>query len=1128
MTAPLRRVRRMSRQATVVFKSRLYRIVLVMWQCLPVPIRRIVLRGPLAVPAQKLKKSLERRPRDSAPAPVRRHESGGIGSASTGYHGAQGMARDDEFVAYDARPLAVEPPARIVAFYLPQFHPIPENDTWWGKGFTEWTNVVRGRPLFEGHYQPHLPGDLGFYDLRVREAQRQQVDLARSYGIAGFCFYVYWFAGRRLLETPLDAFVEDETVDFPFCICWANESWTRTWDGLEREVLIAQRHSADDDLQFIESAMRYLRHPNYIRIDGCPLLIVYRPGLLPDPYRTAERWRRWCREHGLGEIHLAYTQSFERVDPEKIGFDSAIEFPPNLSSAPSKEHEVANLAGGFTGSIYDWSVFPETSRNYAQPDCRLFRTVNPGWDNTARRGSAATVFVNASPGGYRQWLANAIRDTRKRFPNPDHRLIFVNAWNEWAEGAHLEPDRKHGFAYLEATRSAIEQTASEATGGFLYVTHDCHPHGAQFNALAQVEGLVNTIGVPVHVAALGGGALLERFERLAPVHRLWEAGDPAAAVAELACELREAGVTRALLNTCVCGELTPVLKASGLTVVNMVHELPGVITSMGLQHAATAIAEFSDAVVFAAPQVKTGFERFAIPRGEVHLRPQGLYKVNRYRSPEARATARRELREFLDVEHDAIVVVNVGYGDERKGIDLFVDIAARVTEKMPRTHFVWVGHRYLPLEPALERQIAASGHGERIHLVGRKTDTDVFYAGADLLALTSREDPFPSVVMEAMDAGIAVVGFEDAGGFEGLLREGAGVLVPHGNLDAFARAIRRLLENRECARRIGQRGREIVAERFGWTKFMVDLVRMAGQRLHRVSVVVPNYNYRTYLDDRLTSIAAQTYPVYELIILDDASTDGSREWLEREVPVRFPQARVVVNESNSGSPFAQWLKGARVATGDILWIAEADDLCDPEFLRTVVESFDDPKTVLSYCQSRQMSEDGSIIDTDYLNYTADLSSHRWRSDHVEDSVQEITHYLAVKNTIPNVSGVLLRRELLLETMTEWLEKIRSLKVAGDWLTYILYLERGGRISYHSEPLNSHRRHDSGITLSNRNVEHLQEIIAVQRFVGERFDVPECVTEKSKTYNRAVHEHLGLGAASENGLDEIAQSAPVLR
>ncbi|MDD5410515.1 MAG: glycoside hydrolase family 99-like domain-containing protein [Methylobacter sp.] len=345
--------------------------------------------------------------------------------------------------------------AKLICFYLPQFHPIPENNTWWGDGFTEWSNVQPAEPQFVDHYQPHVPGELGYYSLLDPAVQRRQVELAKLYGIEGFCFYFYWFGGKRLLETPIQNYLEDSSLDLPFCLCWANENWSRRWDGLDSEILIAQQYSPEDDIAFIQYVSRYMRDSRYIRIDSKPLLLVYRPSLLPSAKKTAGRWRQWCRDQGIGEIYLAYTQSFETVDPVNYGFDAAIEFPPNNSSPPNVTDQVQPLHDDFACNVYDWDIFVERSRDYKKPKYTLFRGVCPSWDNTARRKNRSSILLNSSPRGYQQWLFNAIGETVERFSNPKQRLIFINAWNEWAEGAHLEPDQRYGFAYLEATRMAL-------------------------------------------------------------------------------------------------------------------------------------------------------------------------------------------------------------------------------------------------------------------------------------------------------------------------------------------------------------------------------------------------------------------------------------------------------------------------------------------------------------------------------------------------------------------------------------------------------------------------------------------------------------------------------------------------
>ncbi len=376
----------------------------------------------------------------------------------------QARYADGAVLPHYAPPILKPPPTercdvKLVAYYLPQYHPIPENDEWWGKGFTEWRNVTRALPVFVGHDQPRLPGELGYYDLRVPEVMRRQVELAKLGGISAFCFHFYWFGGKQLLELPLENFLQNKDLDLKFCLCWANESWTRRWDGADEEVLIAQSYSAEDDIAFIRYLKKYFDDPRYLRLQGKPVLTVYRPGNIPDAGATVSRWRVEAERMGLPGIYLIATNSFGFSEYRKIGFDALSEFPPHGISWLRDNSVVLLHPDCERGVFSSYSGAVKAIRASTAPQGRVFPGVMPGWDNTPRQLFRGRAFHGSTPTLFYEWLMHSIARARRN--EEDERVVFINAWNEWAEGAYLEPDRKTGYAYLAACAAAISDNVND-------------------------------------------------------------------------------------------------------------------------------------------------------------------------------------------------------------------------------------------------------------------------------------------------------------------------------------------------------------------------------------------------------------------------------------------------------------------------------------------------------------------------------------------------------------------------------------------------------------------------------------------------------------------------------------------
>lgn len=372
---------------------------------------------------------------------------------------------------------------RIIAINLPQFHPFKENDEWWGKGFTEWTNVVKACPRFKGHYQPHIPSDTGFYDLRLPEARQMQADMAKEYGIYGFCYYHYWFNGKQLMDRPVNEILKSGKPDFPFMLCWANENWTRNWDGLNNEVLIEQKYSDEDDLMHIRwLCENVFSDKRYIRIDGKPVFAIYRIDLFPNIGKTISIWRKIAKvEYGMDLyiINAEFPGSPKGVAVLNQGLNASFDFKPLGWAKYIKPLPKNRFVRGFINHVpglrlikpiknyvdrlpilYSYRDYIKKIADLPLPDYKCYPCVSPNWDNSPRRANKRFyAFVDSTPALFGEWLA----DILSRFTpySKDENFVFINAWNEWAEGNYLEPDQRWGRGYLEEMKKAIMNKCKE-------------------------------------------------------------------------------------------------------------------------------------------------------------------------------------------------------------------------------------------------------------------------------------------------------------------------------------------------------------------------------------------------------------------------------------------------------------------------------------------------------------------------------------------------------------------------------------------------------------------------------------------------------------------------------------------
>jgi len=1014
---------------------------------------------------------------------------------------------------------------KIIAFYLPQFHPFPENDRFWGKGFTEWTNVTKAKPLYRGHYQPRLPGELGFYDTRIKDVLKRQIELAKQNGISGFCFHHYFFGGKKIMRVPYNHILKNKDLDIPFCLHWANEPWTARFDGWDNQgkLLLEQNHSAEDDVAFIHDIKDALRDDRYIRINGRPLLLVYRPGIFNDMRATVARWRDTCQELGIDDpfVVMAETDFDTIVDPNYYGLDASVEFPPHgyARYLPDISGSMALYDRTFAGNIWDYRALVDASLARKRPDYTLFRCVVPDWDCTARRKDSC-LYAHASPAEYERWLKGILDRTSRDLPE-GARFVFVNAWNEWAEGAHLEPDRRNGYAYLNATSRALRAHAHlprtmdlPKAGKLLIVSHDTCLGGAQYVCLHLMRWLCRYTSWDVRHVAICGGPLLDDFKNICPTVVLDELGidfDDSTSLLKAVDKFCEGKPDVILANSVASGVLLKTLAAWDIPIVTHIHELQKSIEFYASDYIDDVIKYSAHFLSVSRPVSLNLKSTYGVPEEKISL----VYEFIQPSMEPPSQRCRDEARARLGIEPGTTLLLGCGVGlFWRKGADIFIDVA-RHLRAMGRSNLklLWLGaldtdqrHETYGHWDDIVRAVQREDLTDLVEFVGTKTDVDDYFMAADIFLLPSREDPFPLVVLQAANNACPTLCFEGGGGMPDFVEMDAGAVLPLGDAKAMALAAVELIDNPVERRKRGLAARNKFIQRHTVDRAayeILDVLRKISGLSPAVSVVVPNYNKIDYLRARLDSIFNQTFRDFELLLLDDASTDGSESIISEYVD--HPAVKIFTNTDNVGV-FAQWRKGMLLARSDIIWIAEADDVCEPEFLATLLPAFSAPEVRLAYSQSIALDgESCPLFDYRETSYLRDISPTRWDTSYICDAETEVREALAFRNTIPNISAALFRKF----NFESWYDKAQEMRLTGDWLFY-LHAIKGGLVAYTPQTLNFHRRHEDTCSHRTKNDKlRFYETAYCQGFACNSYPVDSEVHGKVLRLARELWEELCL-------------------
>lgn len=670
------------------------------------------------------------------------------------------------------------------------------------------------------------------------------------------------------------------------------------------------------------------------------------------------------------------------------------------------------------------------------------------------------------------------------------------------------------------TRSTMHRSVSDYYFRVIFVSHMSNKTGAPIALLSLVQEMSKSLDFDCRVILNEDGPLAAEFARFAPtlfLHDLQMNGiSKADALHTLASYIaREPQRTVAICNTILTVDYMEAFASCNVPVLAWIHELPTSINQFASgQLTVDKICAFATTILTPSDMVKQALiDQYNIPPTQIVRHYYGTYAG---REPFSRELARTMVREEFDLPQDGLIVLGCGTFDSRKGGDLFVSVAKRTLETAKsNVWFIWVGNAYdQTFAGWCQHDAKILGLGDRVIFAGIRSNTALYFQGADVFALTSREDPFPLVNMEAMAYGLPVVAFDGGGGAPEALQEGRGIVVPYLDVNGMGDAINSLLSDPTQRLEIGERAAAYMQDCFTWPGFADNIVEELRQRYGycprthlSVSVIIPNYNHAEYLPQRIESILNQTLLPDEILFLDDASEDDSVAIAQRyaaQSPVPF---RVVVNEVNSGSTFKQWLKGFSLVTSDLVWIAESDDWCEMDFLERLVPEFYDEDVNLAFCQSTITGPANEIYALDYTSYTDEISRTRWLTRYSVSSAEEIAVALSQKNTIPNASAVVFRRPEL-DDVASLLLKYR---LCGDWWFYLWRIQ-GGKISFIPKPLNYHRRHPKTVTHNlekeNRSIE---EALLIKAELFERECLPynsicRSLASTAYEYNRLSRLH----------------------